>query len=321
MKGIFIKFLLETRNQMNHNIMRTKHIQLALSVLLFFAPMSPITAQSSFKLDPQASTLIDNALMECIYNYTVNVPLLNSQTNEKRTETYTTILQANGSTSKFWDWNSFKKDSIIYTSVKLPADSLKKLNEKYYSTVRYLFAPEIFKNYPSEKMTVTDDITPEDYIYEESKIDRKWALQDGTVKVCGSECNKAVASFGGREWTVWYSPEITISDGPWKLYGLPGLILKASDATGTHTFEAIAIRKSNRPIYLNKNISQLKISKDLFIKNKNRFEEDPDNNLHITNSVLVMSIRTDMDLVLIKGKRTSPRLINKNLVYSPLELK
>jgi len=301
--------------------MRTKHIQVTLSILLFLAPMSPITAQASFKLDSQASILIDKALMECIYRYTINVPLLNSPTNEKSVETYTTILQANGSTSKFWDWNSFKKDSIIYTSVNLPADSLNKLKEKYYSIVRYFFAPEIFKNYPKEKITVTDDITPEDYIYEENKVDRKWILQEGTLKVCGYECNKAVASFGGREWTVWYTPEITISDGPWKFYGLPGLILKASDATATHTFEAITIRKSDRPIYLNKNISQLKISKDLFIKNKNRFEEDPDHNLPITNSLLVMSIRTDMDLVLIKGKRTSPRLKNKNLVYSPLELK
>jgi len=301
--------------------MRTKHIQVTLSILLFLAPMSPITAQASFKLDSQASILIDKALMECIYRYTINVHLLNSPTNEKSVETYTTILQANGSTSKFWDWNSFKKDSIIYTSVNLPADSLNKLKEKYYSIVRYFFAPEIFKNYPKEKITVTDDITPEDYIYEENKVDRKWVLQEGMLKVCGYECNKAVASFGGREWTVWYTPEITISDGPWKFYGLPGLILKASDATATHTFEAITIRKSDRPIYLNKNISQLKISKDLFIKNKNRFEEDPDHNLPITNSLLVMSIRTDMDLVLIKGKRTSPRLKNKNLVYSPLELK
>ena len=298
--------------------MRTKHIQLALSILLFFAPISPITAQSSFKLDPQASTLIDNALMECIYNYTINVPLLNSPTNEKSVETYTTILQTNGSTSKFWDWNSFKKESIIYTSANIPADSLKKLNDRYYTKVKYLFAPVILKNYPKEKITVTDDIIPEDYIYEENKVDRKWALQDGTLKVCGYECNKAVASFGGREWTVWYAPEITISDGPWKLYGLPGLILKASDATGTHTFEAISIRKSDRPIYLDKNITQLKISRDQFIKNKNKFEEDPMNNIPMAQ-IKSVGVYKDTNLIMINNKRTSARVSNK-IKYFPLEL-
>ena len=298
--------------------MKTKHILMALSALLFITTVPPVAAQSTFKLDPQASTFIDNALIECIYNYAVNVPLLNSQTNEKQAETYTTILQANGSSSKFWDWNSFKKDSIIYSSANLPTDSLKKLKGKYYTMVKYLFMPVVLKNYPKEKMTVTDEITPEDYIYEENKADRKWALQDGTLTVCGYVCNKAVASLGGREWTVWYAPEITISDGPWKLYGLPGLILKASDGTGTHVFEAIAIRKSNLPIYLDKNITQLKIGRDQFIKNKNKFEVDPIKNLP-PEQIKSISVFKDLDLILINNKRTSVRM-NKKVVYCPLEL-
>jgi len=298
--------------------MKTTHILLALSALLFSTTVHPVAAQSTFKLDPQASTFIDNALLECIYNYTINVPLQNSPTNEKQSETYTTILQANGSSSKFWDWNSFKKDSIIYSSANLPADSLKKLKEKYYSIVKFLFMPVVLKNYPKEKMTVTDDITPEDYIYEENKADLKWTLQDGTLTVCGYECSKAVASFGGREWTVWYAPEITISDGPWKLYGLPGLILKASDATGTHSFEAIAIRKSNRPIYLDKNITQLKIGKEQFIKNKNKFEKDPMSNIPMAQ-IKSINVNKNLDLILINDKRTSVRM-NKKVMYSPLEL-
>ena len=298
--------------------MKTKQILLALTTFLLSINLSPAAAQSSFKIDPQVATSIDNSLIECIYSYKMNAPLLESSTNETELDSYTTILQANSSTSKFWDWNSFKKDSIICTSANLPADSLKKLNERYYTKVKYLFAPVILKNYPKEKITVTDDIIPEDYIYEENKVDRKWVLQDGTLKVCGYECNKAVASFGGREWTVWYAPEITISDGPWKLYGLPGLILKASDATGTHTFEAISIRKSDRPIYLDKNITQLKISRDQFIKNKNKFEEDPMKNIPMAQ-IKSVGVYKDTNLIMINNKRTSARGVNK-IKYSPLEL-
>lgn len=298
--------------------MKTKQTQLALTAFLLTICLSSAVAQSSFKVDPQVATSIDKALIECIYSYKLNVPLLESSTNEKELDTYTTILQANGSTSKFWDWNTFKKDSIIYTSANLPADSLKKLNERYYTKVKYLFAPVIFKNYPKEKITVTDDIIPEDYIYEENKVDRKWALQDGTLKVCGYDCNKAVAKFGGREWTVWYAPEIAISDGPWKLYGLPGLILKASDATGTHTFEAISIRKSDRPIYLDKNITQLKISRDQFIKNKNKLEEDPMKNIPMAQ-IKSISVNKNLNVIQINNKRTSARGVNK-IKYSPLEL-
>ncbi|ADQ78509.1 Protein of unknown function, Porph ging [Paludibacter propionicigenes WB4] len=298
--------------------MKTKQILLAITTFLLTISISTATAQSSFKTDPQAATSIDKALIECIYSYRLNVPLLESTTNEKELQTYTTILQANSSTSKFWDWNSFKKDSIIYTSTDLPADSLKKLNEKYYSMVKYMFTPVIIKNYPKEKMIVTDDIIPEDYIYAENKVDRKWTLQDSTLKICGYECNKAVAKFGGREWTTWYAPEIAISDGPWKLYGLPGLILKASDATGTHTFEAISIRKSDRPIYLDKNITQLKISRDQFIKNKNKFEEDPMKNIPMAQ-IKSISVNKNLNVIQINNKRTSARGVNK-IKYSPLEL-
>lgn len=298
--------------------MKTKQILETFVALFFLMTVTSAAAQSSFKLDPQVATLVDNSLIECIYNYNVNLPLINGRSNEKLVETYTTILQANSSTSKFWDWNSFKKDSIIYSSASLSLDSIKKIKEKYYAKVKYLFVPVVLKNYPQGKMTVTDDIIPDDYIYEENKADRKWVLQDGMLTVCGYVCNKAVASFGGREWTVWYAPEITISDGPWKFYGLPGLILKASDSTGTHVFEAIVIRKSNHSIYLDKNITQLKIGRDKFIKNKNKFEEDPMKNIPMQR-VKSISIFKDLDLMMINNKRTSAKM-SKKVTYCPLEL-
>ncbi len=42
-------------------------------------------------------------------------------------------------------------------------------------------------------------------------------------------------------------------DGPWKLHGLPGLIMKASDENGHYTFECIGIKsKADRPITIYK---------------------------------------------------------------------
>ena len=42
-------------------------------------------------------------------------------------------------------------------------------------------------------------------------------------------CKKATASFRGRNYIAWYSPDIPLPYGPWKLQGLPGLILEAYD--------------------------------------------------------------------------------------------
>ena len=62
----------------------------------------------------------------------------------------------------------------------------------------------------------------------------------------------AETDYHGRHWTVWFTPEIPIMDGPWKLQGLPGLILEAYEPTGQHTFVVTGIENSNQemiPVY------------------------------------------------------------------------
>ncbi|MFT4031194.1 MAG: GLPGLI family protein [Siphonobacter sp.] len=55
-------------------------------------------------------------------------------------------------------------------------------------------------------------------------------------KIGSFPTQKATARFRGRNYTAWFCSEIPISDGPWKLNGLPGLILEAYDDTGEVKF-------------------------------------------------------------------------------------
>jgi len=43
------------------------------------------------------------------------------------------------------------------------------------------------------------------------------------------EIIKATTSFRGRNFIAWFAPSIPVTYGPWKLHGLPGLILKLYD--------------------------------------------------------------------------------------------
>lgn len=89
--------------------------------------------------------------------------------------------------------------------------------------------------------------------YSEPIEERSWTIKDDSTKnVLGYECIMATANYHGRYWTVWFTPEIPIDAGPWKLLGLPGLILEAVDSTGLHHFTANGIQSVNMnipPVY------------------------------------------------------------------------
>ncbi|WP_018674443.1 GLPGLI family protein [Riemerella columbina] len=66
--------------------------------------------------------------------------------------------------------------------------------------------------------------------------------------IMGYPVMKATADFGGRLWTAYYTPDIPINDGPYKFYGLPGLILKIHDSTNDYNYEIKAVSKENHDI-------------------------------------------------------------------------
>lgn len=57
----------------------------------------------------------------------------------------------------------------------------------------------------------------------------EWELEKETKKIGKFTANKATGVFRGRTYTAWYTLEIPLPYGPWKLQGLPGLILEAYD--------------------------------------------------------------------------------------------
>jgi len=96
----------------------------------------------------------------------------------------------------------------------------------------------ITKNYADKTINFVENIGSKQVYYQE---DRKinWNVSPQSSDYNGYKVQKATVNFGGRVWTAWFAPEIKISDGPYKLSGLPGLILKLEDDKGDYKFNFV----------------------------------------------------------------------------------
>lgn len=103
---------------------------------------------------------------------------------------------------------------------------------------------DLFFDYPATgTLTVVNAIYKKTYTYSEPVPSFEWEITGRTAQVLGYECHEAVADFRGRKWHAWFTYDIPLRYGPWKLGGLPGLILRAEDADSLYTYELIGIQE------------------------------------------------------------------------------
>jgi len=98
----------------------------------------------------------------------------------------------------------------------------------------------------------TFDFFSNDYLIIEEPIPAlAWVIGTQIRTIGKYEAQQATCTFRGRNWTVWFTPEIPVGLGPWKLQGLPGLILEARDSENKYVCEMISIdmpAKINTPV-------------------------------------------------------------------------
>ena len=103
----------------------------------------------------------------------------------------------------------------------------------------------IYRNFEKGVLKTYSRVFGSKYLIVEDITIPEWTMyEDSTITVLGMECKKATTNFRGRYWEVWYTEEIPISQGPWKLCGLPGMILKANSPKFM-LIEAMGIKNKN----------------------------------------------------------------------------
>ena len=91
--------------------------------------------------------------------------------------------------------------------------------------------------YAKENKFITKERVLNNYLIEEDAPKIDWKIAKDTASFSGIHCQKATAYFKGRNWIAWFAPALPFQSGPWKLNGLPGLIVEAYDQTKTVKFQ------------------------------------------------------------------------------------
>ena len=208
--------------------------------------------------EPVAVDSLDSELTRVYYDYTYT---------GKNTITGIWLLQVGSNTTRFLPERRYV------------ADSVQRINPSMRAQVaRYSRDGDLFHFYDS--YCISDNrcrfacrFVLDDIMYEENLPTISWELQDSVANICGHFCRSAIGSFRGRTYYVFYAEDIPVSAGPWKLSGLPGLILHADVDDGKFIFHATRVDPSARAPILWQKYPYIKV-------NRNQYEKMLDQLLH-----------------------------------------
>lgn len=248
-----------------------------------------------------------------LYDYKVNTQ---DKQGNPVSELYATALRIGDDGAVFTDYITYSADSLAAAGA--PAQAVEDERRKQFATENF-FVPVITQNIPMGKTVVNDQSAVTIVSYEEPFADIEWFLTEDTDTLAGYNIAKATGSYGGRKWTVWYTEEIPAAYGPWKLAGLPGLVVKASDADGIHEFKLISFTKSNVPLLRAKDKRTVKTDRDKFVGIKNSQAQNPMKSINpsMITDITVKKTGGDWGSIFVNGiQQRTP--VN---IYQPLELK
>jgi GLPGLI family protein len=169
---------------------------------------------------------------------------ISDSTNKADVKSDIMLLDIDKNGSKYYSREKFVSDSTA------KADIAKQMKGGFGGSINIKKSMKpgmIFKivtnAYPDYKISLSEKVGSTTYkIAEDQKPE--WKILSEKQKIGEYNTQKATTTYGGREWIAWFSTDIPFQDGPYKFYGLPGLIVKLEDKTGSHIMTLIANKKT-----------------------------------------------------------------------------
>ena len=237
------------------------------------------------------------------------------------------LLDIDKSGSKYYGQEKFIADSTsqadLERQLKLSPNSISISRNDKPGMITY----KVTKQYPDFKTHLFTKISSDSYKIEEDKKP-EWKILPDKQKIGEYNAQKATTKYGGREWTAWFSTDLPFQDGPYKFYGLPGLIVKIEDKTGSHSLTLVGNKTIQTTTEKEMNLPQgvqlygmggkdIEINKAQFKKAWKAYKSDPTKNMRE-----MMSKNSDTNKIVFKTKTADGREISDpNQVFREMEKK
>lgn len=237
------------------------------------------------------------------------------------------LLDIDKSGSKYYGQEKFIADSTsqadLERQLKLSPNNISISRNDKPGMITY----KVTKQYPDFKTHLFTRISNDSYKIEEDKKP-EWKILPEKQKIGEYNAQKATTKYGGREWTAWFSTDLPFQDGPYKFYGLPGLIVKIEDKTGSHSLTLVGNKTIQATTEKEMNLPQgvqlygmggkdIEINKAQFKKAWKAYKSDPTKNMRE-----MMSKNSDTNKIVFKTKTADGREISDpNQVFREMEKK
>ena len=207
------------------------HLKNIIAILLTLISAGSVTAQK------YEERVLDSCFVEVVYQ---RMRVTDTLKPKDDYELHDLTLRAGNKASAMYSAEGKTIDSLsarepkVFFAIMMDRQRFREFSHKNQFMV-------IFKMKPEGKIINHDFFDSSSWKYEEPLDTPRWEITDSVMVIDGINCVKATADYRGREWTAWFAPEIPFNEGPWKLWGLPGLIVRAYDSKGHYRFEAKSI--------------------------------------------------------------------------------
>lgn len=200
-------------------------------------------------------SVIDTVSIMCVYDHSHYYTFRSE--NLKEHEPFR--LEIGNNISKYYSMKIFEADSLYYTTpqakqeyqrrvlagLKVKGDAKHSSLEKMRKIMPGGSHNEVYKYYPVQDSMLVHNGWSGRTMYTEAMEPQQWEILPDTMTILGYSCQRAYCKWRGRNYNAWFSEEIPISDGPYKFFGLPGLIIKVEDSSGEYIWHLQSIEKIN----------------------------------------------------------------------------